>query len=115
MYLDTLLTQVSKYYDQCLTRYCAIDDRIKDDIIKIINPVLGGKPPRTYDLTSYFGRFYELVGTYDTMKAAYEAVESEWNAQGIQQCITYESFKVAKNRFMRGNRNQKTKLLHKPA
>jgi hypothetical protein len=111
IYLDTIHTMVNEYLIKCRNRFCPIDDRIKPDIHAMIAPARDASPPRTYDKAAYFKRFHEIMGNYPTMKAAYEQVESEWNDAGVSFCTSFDSFKVNKFRFLRGQRKHRMILL----
>jgi hypothetical protein len=107
VYLDTVYTMVREYLLKCRSRFCVIDEKLKAEIIKIITPNKDGMPPRKYDKGSYFQRFYEILPEYNNMKEAYEQVESEWNEAGVSFCGSFESFKVNKFRFLRGQRKHR--------
>ncbi|HMR88779.1 MAG TPA: hypothetical protein PKD51_11535 [Saprospiraceae bacterium] len=55
---------------------------------------------KTYSASRYWSRFYDILGDYKTNKAAYEAVESEWNEVGVEMFPTYEAFRAGKTRYM---------------
>ncbi|HMU04158.1 MAG TPA: hypothetical protein PJ990_11055, partial [Saprospiraceae bacterium] len=49
---------------------------------------------KTYSASRYWSRFYDILGDYKTNKAAYEAVESEWNEVGVEMFPPYEAFRA---------------------
>lgn len=55
---------------------------------------------KLYSASRYWSRFYDIIGDYKTNKAAYEAVESEWNDVGIEMFPTYTAFRAGKTRYM---------------
>lgn len=56
---------------------------------------------RLYSLKGYFERFFELLPAHGSSFAAFEAVEREFYAIfGANRYNSYESFKVAKRRYV---------------
>lgn len=74
----------------------------RNAINKIINPDTHQPHDdgKTYSASRYWQRFYDILGDHKTNKAAYEAVESEWNDVGINMFPTYTAFRAGKTRYM---------------